>query len=103
MVFPFHLNLDNPVKLIEANHSRYQLDSTPLLLQSQYLKLKLYASNEVNCFITNFSLVAAAEELIQHLKNENDQLRTQIDDLRTEVASIRHAFLLHVKFSLCLV
>ncbi|KAI4352300.1 hypothetical protein L6164_006565 [Bauhinia variegata] len=38
---------------------------------------------------TNF--VSAAEELIEHLKNENDQLRGQINDLRSEVASIRLA------------
>ncbi|XP_040990980.1 uncharacterized protein LOC121238212, partial [Juglans microcarpa x Juglans regia] len=46
---------------------------------------KLGKDQEVK-FVT---YVNAAEELIQHLKNENDQLRAQVDDLRSEVASIR--------------
>jgi cell division protein FtsB len=47
-----------------------------------------------------FSPVAAAEELIQHLKSENDKLRAQVDDLRSEVTSIRYAFLLSNSFLL---
>ncbi|MBA0558142.1 hypothetical protein Golob_015174 [Gossypium lobatum] len=34
------------------------------------------------------SLVAAAEELIQHLKSENDKLNAEVNELRSEVASI---------------
>ncbi|KAB1225556.1 hypothetical protein CJ030_MR1G002465 [Morella rubra] len=38
--------------------------------------------------------VNAAEELIQHLKNENDQLRAQVDDLRSESKEmLLHGFL----------
>ncbi|CAK7331142.1 unnamed protein product [Dovyalis caffra] len=36
--------------------------------------------------------ISVAEEMIQHLKDENDRLRKQANDLRSEVASIRHAF-----------
>ena len=36
--------------------------------------------------------VAAADELIEHLRNENERLLEQVANLRSEVASIRHAF-----------
>lgn len=35
--------------------------------------------------------VAAADELIEHLRNENGKLLEQVAELRSEVASIRHA------------
>ncbi|XP_052186053.1 uncharacterized protein LOC127797293 isoform X2 [Diospyros lotus] len=34
-------------------------------------------------------MTAAADELVEHLRNENDRLRAQINDLRHEAASIR--------------
>jgi len=36
--------------------------------------------------------VAAAEELIEHLKSEKEELLGQINELRTELASLRHVF-----------
>ncbi len=59
---------------------------------------KLPMKSTASLFI--FSPVAAAEELIQHLKSENDKLRAQVDDLRSEVTSIRYAFLLSNSFLL---
>ncbi|PON42198.1 titan [Parasponia andersonii] len=42
--------------------------------------------------------VSAAEELIEHLKSENERLQSQLNDLRSEVASIRHATLISTGF-----
>jgi len=36
--------------------------------------------------------VAAAEELIEHLKSEKEGLLEQVNELRTELASLRHVF-----------
>lgn len=46
----------------------------------------------------SFPTIAAAEELIEHLKSENNQLHNQVNNLRNEVASIRHAFPLSMFF-----
>ncbi|KAF4392143.1 hypothetical protein F8388_017721 [Cannabis sativa] len=37
--------------------------------------------------------VSATEELVEHLKKENERLQSQVDELRSEVASVRHAIL----------
>lgn len=44
--------------------------------------------------------VAAAEQVIQQLKSENERLLSQVKDLTSEVASIRHAFLSSIGFSI---
>ncbi|PPS05501.1 hypothetical protein GOBAR_AA15135 [Gossypium barbadense] len=36
----------------------------------------------------DYHLMEAAEELIQHLKSENDKLNAEVNELRSEVASI---------------
>lgn len=43
------------------------------------------------CLFCEFD-VAAADELVEHLRNENGRLLEQVANLRSEVASIRHAF-----------
>ncbi|GLT53754.1 hypothetical protein SLA2020_270040 [Shorea laevis] len=63
-------------------------------LYDKYTKLKTKKWSELDKLskdqeVKFVNYVNAAEELIQHLKNENELLRTQIDDLRSEVASIR--------------
>ena len=50
------------------------------------------------------SVVAAAEELIKHLKSENDKLHAEVNELRSEVASIMlviliFSFYLHITMS----
>uniref|UniRef100_A0A7N2KMS7 Uncharacterized protein n=1 Tax=Quercus lobata TaxID=97700 RepID=A0A7N2KMS7_QUELO len=63
-------------------------------LYDKYTKLKKRKWSELDKLnkdqeVKFVTYVNAAEELIQHLKNENDQLRAQVDDLRSEVSSIR--------------
>ncbi|XP_062172606.1 uncharacterized protein LOC133878120 [Alnus glutinosa] len=63
-------------------------------LYDKYTKLKTKKWSELDKLSKDqeekfVNYMNAAEELIQHLKNENDQLRAQIDDLRSEVASTR--------------
>ncbi|KAK4607347.1 hypothetical protein RGQ29_001255 [Quercus rubra] len=65
-------------------------------LYDKYTKLKKRKWSELDKLnkdqeVKFVTYVNAAEELIQHLKNENDQLRAQVDDLRSEVSSIRSA------------
>ncbi|XP_021894171.1 uncharacterized protein LOC110811874 isoform X1 [Carica papaya] len=63
-------------------------------LHNKYERLKkkrLSEMDEINRDqeVKFLDYVAAAEELIQHLKSENNKLQTQVNDLRTEVASLR--------------
>ncbi|KAI4346786.1 hypothetical protein L6164_007654 [Bauhinia variegata] len=73
-----------------------ELEALYLKLYDKYAKIKNKKLTEFDQLnkdqeekFTNF--VSAAEELIEHLRSENDQLREQINDLRSEVASIRLA------------
>ncbi|XP_038683409.1 uncharacterized protein LOC119983753 [Tripterygium wilfordii] len=54
-------------------------------------KKKMFELDEVNKDqeVKFLNYVSAAEELIQHLRSENDRLRMEVNDLRNEVASIR--------------
>ncbi|XP_043687085.1 uncharacterized protein LOC122638268 [Telopea speciosissima] len=63
-------------------------------LYDKYTKLKRKRESEMEQFnndmegkLTNH--IAAADELIEHLTNENDRLRAQINDLKEEMVSIR--------------
>ncbi|KAJ7950784.1 putative Titan9 [Quillaja saponaria] len=63
-------------------------------LFDKYTKLKTTKFSELEHLnkdqeIKFMNYLSAAEELIEHLKNDNDQLHAQVDDLRSEVASIR--------------
>ncbi|KAM7480805.1 hypothetical protein LguiB_005388 [Lonicera macranthoides] len=63
-------------------------------LYDKYTKLKTKKESElekVNCdqeekFMTYLS---AADDMVEHLKSENDRLQAQVNDLRSEVTSIR--------------
>ncbi|KAJ8750611.1 hypothetical protein K2173_015785 [Erythroxylum novogranatense] len=54
-------------------------------------KKKLSELDEINedQEVKFLNYVSAAEELIQHLRDENDRLCTKLNDLRSEVASVR--------------
>ncbi|KAK9273673.1 hypothetical protein L1049_018483 [Liquidambar formosana] len=63
-------------------------------LYSKYTKLKTEKFSELELLnkdqeVKFINYVSAAEELIEHLKNENERLRAQVNDMRSEVASIR--------------
>ncbi|XAR62365.1 hypothetical protein NMG60_11017097 [Bertholletia excelsa] len=65
-------------------------------LYDKYTKLKTKRYSEIDKInrdqeVKFINYVSAADELIEHLRNENDRLRTQINDLRSEVASVRSA------------
>uniref|UniRef100_A0A2N9J8V6 DUF7806 domain-containing protein n=1 Tax=Fagus sylvatica TaxID=28930 RepID=A0A2N9J8V6_FAGSY len=71
-----------------------ELEALYSKLYDKYTKLKKKKWSELDKLNKNQELkfvnyVNAAEELIQHLKSENDKLRAQVDDLRSEVTSIR--------------
>ncbi|KAJ1426795.1 hypothetical protein SESBI_10047 [Sesbania bispinosa] len=65
-------------------------------LYEKYTKLKTKKLSELDQLnkeqeVKFMNYLSAAEELIEHLKSENDQLHGQVNDLRSEVASIRLA------------
>ncbi|GMP87815.1 hypothetical protein CsSME_00040036 [Camellia sinensis var. sinensis] len=64
-------------------------------LYDKYAKLKTEKGSKIDEFNREqeakfMNYVSAAEELIEHLRNENGRLHGQINDLRSEVASIRY-------------
>ncbi|CAL5352366.1 uncharacterized protein LOC114303315 isoform X1 [Camellia sinensis] len=64
-------------------------------LYDKYTKLKTEKGSKIDEFNREqeakfMNYVSAAEELIEHLRNENGRLHGQINDLRSEVASIRY-------------
>lgn len=70
------------------------MEALYLKLYDKYTTLKIKKWSELDKLgkdqeVKFVNYVNAAEELIQHLKTENDQLRAQIDDLRNEMSSIR--------------
>ncbi|KAF7822339.1 recF/RecN/SMC N terminal domain-containing protein isoform X1 [Senna tora] len=65
-------------------------------LYDKYTKLKAKKLSELDQLnkdqeVKFMNYLSAAEELIEHLKTENNQLHEQVNDLRNEVASIRLA------------
>lgn len=62
------------------------------LLFLSLVAMNAWGSNCRSHFVVIFSF-AVAEEYMQHVKNENEQLHSQLNDLRSEVASLRHAIL----------
>lgn len=63
-------------------------------LYDKYTKLKTKKMSDIDQLnkdqeVKFLNYVSAAEELIQHLKSENDRLRLQVNELRDEVASTR--------------
>ncbi|XP_028778044.1 uncharacterized protein LOC114734590 [Neltuma alba] len=65
-------------------------------LYDKYTKLKAKKLSEFDQInkdqeVKFMKFMSAAEDLIEHLKSENNQLHEQVNDLRSEVASIRLA------------
>ncbi|KAE9590469.1 hypothetical protein Lal_00023138 [Lupinus albus] len=65
-------------------------------LHDKYIKLKIKKLSDLDQLskeqeVKFMNYLTAAEELIEHLKNENDQLQGRVDVLRSEVCTIRVA------------
>ncbi|THG20814.1 hypothetical protein TEA_023602 [Camellia sinensis var. sinensis] len=72
-----------------------QMEALYSKLYDKYTKLKTEKGSKIDEFNREqeakfMNYVSAAEELIEHLRNENGRLHGQINDLRSEVASIRY-------------
>ncbi|KAK9086641.1 hypothetical protein Syun_029035 [Stephania yunnanensis] len=73
-------------------------------LYEKYMKLKARNNDEIDQFNHEqesrfMNYVSAAEDLIEHLRSENDRLKAHINDLTNEVASVRSEKVeLHAKY-----
>lgn len=73
-----------------------QMESLYSKLYDKYAKLKVNKFAELDHVnkdqeVKFLNYVSAAEELMEHLKNENNELRTKVDELKNEVAFISSA------------
>ncbi|KAK6123628.1 hypothetical protein DH2020_042627 [Rehmannia glutinosa] len=66
-------------------------------LYNKYTKLKKEKETQFDKLnhdqeVKFLNFAAAADEMIQYLKSENDRLNGQVDELKSELASIRHEY-----------
>ncbi|WVZ05695.1 hypothetical protein V8G54_019041 [Vigna mungo] len=78
---------------------RFVSDSSFYLsLKSKKLSELDHLNKEQEVKFVNY--LSAAEELIEHLKSEKEDLLGQVNELRTELASLRHVFKMQLSFRL---
>ncbi|RDX72539.1 hypothetical protein CR513_47969, partial [Mucuna pruriens] len=71
-------------------------------LYDKYTKLKTKKLSDLDHVnkeqeVKFMNCMSAAEELIEHLKSQNEELHEQVNELRTELASLRHIVALNFR------
>ncbi|KAH6809360.1 hypothetical protein C2S51_027143, partial [Perilla frutescens var. frutescens] len=83
-----------PPSPITIDSSNFSMETLYSKLYNKYTKLKKEKESQFDKLnhdqeVKFLNFVAAADEMIQHLKSDNDKLHEHVDELKNELASLR--------------